>query len=112
VLAEVLFTDEFLAWWNGLKAEEQKSVGVAVELLEKFGVLPAFLTAQTSRGPENCANYASSIAANPTGFSMHSIQRAMQFCFWAAIKPESIAGMKNFPLAESIVAEYLEENQE
>jgi hypothetical protein len=36
---EVLFTDEFREWWDELFVEEQKSVGVVIELLEKFGVL-------------------------------------------------------------------------
>lgn len=34
---EVLFTDEFEAWWNELTAEEQTAVAAKVELLEEHG---------------------------------------------------------------------------
>ena len=30
---EIVYTDEFGAWWDGLAVEEQKSVGAVVELL-------------------------------------------------------------------------------
>jgi len=39
---EIVFTNEFEAWWDELDVEEQKSVGVVVELLEEFGVLLGF----------------------------------------------------------------------
>ena len=35
---EVLFTDEFETWWNGLSAEEQTSISASVLLLETQGV--------------------------------------------------------------------------
>ena len=35
---DVLFTDEFEAWWDGLSAEEQTSINAVVLLLEQHGV--------------------------------------------------------------------------
>ena len=34
---EVEFTDEFEAWWRGLRVDEQESVAASVALLEHFG---------------------------------------------------------------------------
>ena len=38
----VEFTDEFSAWWDTLDEEEQKSVAVAVTLLEERGAMLPF----------------------------------------------------------------------
>jgi hypothetical protein len=35
---DVLFTDEFEAWWDGLSAEEQTGINAVVLLLEQQGV--------------------------------------------------------------------------
>ena len=37
-MAEIEFTDEFGAWWDGLDEDEQESVDVSVRLLEEKGV--------------------------------------------------------------------------
>ena len=37
-MVDVLFTDEFEAWWDGLSAEEQSSVNATVVLLAEDGV--------------------------------------------------------------------------
>jgi hypothetical protein len=42
VKTEVVATDEFLDWWNQLDSGEQISVGLAIEMLEVFGVLLGF----------------------------------------------------------------------
>jgi hypothetical protein len=42
VQTEVIVTDEFVAWWDGLTVEEQKSIAVSVGLLQDFGVLLSF----------------------------------------------------------------------
>ncbi len=34
---EVEFTDEFGAWWESLRVEEQEEISAKVELLESFG---------------------------------------------------------------------------
>jgi len=38
VECEVLFTDEFGAWWDSLTVEEQESVGHDVKILRAYGV--------------------------------------------------------------------------
>jgi|SRR5581483_2475135 len=35
---EVVFTDDFEQWWNGLTEQEQISVAHGVQLLERYGV--------------------------------------------------------------------------
>jgi hypothetical protein len=42
VATEIVYTDEFEAWWNMLTVDEQKSVAVIVELLEDFGATLGF----------------------------------------------------------------------
>ena len=37
-MVDVLFTDEFEAWWNDLNGEEQADVNASVILLETYGV--------------------------------------------------------------------------
>lgn len=37
-MVEVLFTDEFEAWWNGLTVEEQIGIDATIVLLETYGV--------------------------------------------------------------------------
>ena len=37
-MVEVVYTDEFAEWWDGLTAEDQKDVAVVVGLLEGRGV--------------------------------------------------------------------------
>jgi len=37
-MVDVLFSDEFEGWWNGLTMEEQTSVNAVVLLLEQHGV--------------------------------------------------------------------------
>ena len=37
-MADVLFTDEFETWWNGLSIDEQVSINASVMLLEAQGV--------------------------------------------------------------------------
>jgi hypothetical protein len=41
-MVEVLFTDEFEAWWNELTAEEQETVARAVNLLREQGATLEF----------------------------------------------------------------------
>ena len=41
-MVEVLFTDEFEAWWNALTAEEQESVAHAVAILREHGATLEF----------------------------------------------------------------------
>lgn len=50
VATEVLVTDEFERWWNGLATEEQKSVAVAVSMLEERGVMLPFPYSSGIRG--------------------------------------------------------------
>jgi hypothetical protein len=37
-MTDVLYTDEFETWWNGLSMEEQVSINASVLLLEMHGV--------------------------------------------------------------------------
>ena len=39
---EIIVTADFVAWWDGLAVEEQKSVAVVVSMLEDRGVLLPF----------------------------------------------------------------------
>jgi hypothetical protein len=41
-VVELLFTDEFESWWDGLTVEEQDSIDRVVGLLEDFGVALGF----------------------------------------------------------------------
>lgn len=41
-MVELLFTDEFEVWWNGLSEEEQESVTHDVSILRELGVRVGF----------------------------------------------------------------------
>jgi hypothetical protein len=79
---EVVFTDEFGEWWDGLTMEEHVSVAHDVEILRVYGVDLSYPRRRGFRraSTHTCASRESSIRGAHTASFTHSIHSARRSC--------------------------------
>ena len=96
-MVEVLFTDEFETWWNGLSMEEQVRINATIMFLEAHGVDLGSPHSSKVLGSRysHMRELAYSMKGVRTGFCMHSIPAGMPCFCSAATRPETTAGMKS-----------------
>jgi hypothetical protein len=79
---EIIVTDEFKGWFEGLSELEQEAIVRVVGLLEERGVNLEFPFSSGIKAPSmrQCESYGFSRAAVPTAFCMLSIRRDRLCC--------------------------------
>jgi hypothetical protein len=81
-MVEVLVTDEFEAWWDGLSVEEQESVAHDVSILRELGVRVGFPKSSgvAASKYDHMRERVSNIEAGRSASCMHSTPIAPRFC--------------------------------
>jgi hypothetical protein len=82
-MVDVLFTDEFEGWWDGLSAEEQESISHDVNILREQGValrFPRSSGVSSSRHRSMRELRISTPGGGRTACCTHSTPVAQPFC--------------------------------